>query len=210
MVAEVVSRWQKFEKQRTAKQNKTAKKFNALSGLNQIEKQKLLASISTDAECQQLLGGDSSALYFNQLFTVNAPLINFELENAFDLQTVLSDDMLVKADRFSMRHGVEIRNPFLDYRVLEFGLNLPQHKKINATTQKIIPREVSKFRIDGSKSRVSRVACRRRLLIPSSQTDAHFGKRIIKATIPSREDTGDHLQRVCVCGLVPTKRKNPT
>jgi len=117
------------------------KKFNALSGLSPVEKQKLLASISDDSECRALLKRDSSSDYFNQLFSVSAPLIHFDLNNTFDLQTVLSDDMLVKADRFSMQHGVEIRNPFLDYRVVEFALNLPQNKKINTGAQKIILRD---------------------------------------------------------------------
>lgn len=117
------------------------KKFNALSGLSSVEKQKLLASISSDSECRSLLKTDSSSDYFNQLFSVSAPLTQFDLNNTFDLQTVLSDDMLVKADRFSMQHGVEIRNPFLDYRVVEFALNLPQNKKINAGAQKIILRD---------------------------------------------------------------------
>ena len=37
--------------------------------------------------------------------------------------------LMVKADRISMQHGLEIRNPFLDYRVVEFAMNLPENKK---------------------------------------------------------------------------------
>ena len=49
--------------------------------------------------------------------------------------------MLVKADRYSMQHGIEIRNPFLDYRVVEFALNLKKSEKINKSVQKIILRK---------------------------------------------------------------------
>jgi asparagine synthase (glutamine-hydrolysing) len=117
------------------------KKFNTLGNLSSIEKQQFLASISNDTECQELLIGKHSCLYFNSLFETTAGFRNFDLEDSFDLQTVLADDMLVKADRFSMQHGVEIRNPFLDYRVVEFALNLPLAQKINKTNQKIILKE---------------------------------------------------------------------
>ncbi|HKJ72219.1 MAG TPA: asparagine synthase (glutamine-hydrolyzing), partial [Gammaproteobacteria bacterium] len=41
-----------------------------------------------------------------------------------DLRTWLGDDLLVKADRMLMAWGVEGRVPFLDHRVVEFGLAL--------------------------------------------------------------------------------------
>lgn len=47
-----------------------------------------------------------------------------------DLVTALPDNLLVKADRMLMAHGVEGRVPFLDHRVVEFGLSLPDHLKV--------------------------------------------------------------------------------
>ncbi len=47
-----------------------------------------------------------------------------------DLVTALPDNLLVKADRMLMHHGVEGRVPFLDHRVVEFGFSLPDRLKM--------------------------------------------------------------------------------
>ncbi|MES1197801.1 MAG: asparagine synthase (glutamine-hydrolyzing), partial [Chitinophagaceae bacterium] len=49
----------------------------------------------------------------------------------WDIENYLKDDLLVKVDRASMRYGLETRVPILDYRVVEFALNLSPHLKIN-------------------------------------------------------------------------------
>jgi asparagine synthase (glutamine-hydrolysing) len=53
-----------------------------------------------------------------------------------DLTTWLPDDLLVKADRMLMAWGVEGRVPFLDHRVVEFGLALPDGLKVDARSGK--------------------------------------------------------------------------
>lgn len=113
-------------------------KFKKLIGLSVIAKQQYLAQISTDKELRHLFKFNVNSNYFEQLFTVNNSFSNFEFQNTFDIQTVLKDDMLVKADRFSMQHGLEIRNPFLDYRVVEYALNLPDSEKISKQGQKLV------------------------------------------------------------------------
>jgi asparagine synthase (glutamine-hydrolysing) len=53
--------------------------------------------------------------------------------NAFlyaDAKVYLADDILVKVDRMSMAHSLEVRVPLLDYRVAEFMLSLPSQRKI--------------------------------------------------------------------------------
>ncbi|MDX9765993.1 MAG: asparagine synthase (glutamine-hydrolyzing) [Ectothiorhodospiraceae bacterium] len=47
-----------------------------------------------------------------------------------DLVTALPDNLLVKLDRMTMVHGLEGRVPFLDHRVVEFGLALPDRLKV--------------------------------------------------------------------------------
>jgi len=47
-----------------------------------------------------------------------------------DLVTALPDNLLVKTDRMLMAFGLEGRVPFLDHRVVEFGLSLPDPLKV--------------------------------------------------------------------------------
>ncbi|MFZ0450470.1 MAG: asparagine synthase (glutamine-hydrolyzing) [Desulfatiglandaceae bacterium] len=47
-----------------------------------------------------------------------------------DLTTALPDNLLVKLDRMLMAWSLEGRVPFLDHRVVEFGLSLPDHLKV--------------------------------------------------------------------------------
>ncbi|AAU93268.1 asparagine synthetase, glutamine-hydrolyzing [Methylococcus capsulatus str. Bath] len=54
-----------------------------------------------------------------------------------DLCHALPDNLLVKADRMLMAWGVEGRVPFLDHRVVEFGLSLPDRLKIEGRQGKL-------------------------------------------------------------------------
>jgi len=49
----------------------------------------------------------------------------------FDTKTWLVDDLLIKADRMSMASSLELRVPFLDYRLVEFAAKMPSKYKIN-------------------------------------------------------------------------------
>ena len=62
----------------------------------------------------------------------------------FDQQYYLADDILVKSDRMSMAHAVEVRPPFLDHRIVEFAATLPPALKINGARQKYLLKELMK------------------------------------------------------------------
>ncbi|MBP1728973.1 MAG: asparagine synthase (glutamine-hydrolyzing) [Deltaproteobacteria bacterium] len=55
-----------------------------------------------------------------------------------DLKTYLPGDILVKVDRMSMANSLEVRAPFLDYRIIEFAASLPSDWKIKGENKKII------------------------------------------------------------------------
>jgi asparagine synthase (glutamine-hydrolysing) len=54
-----------------------------------------------------------------------------------DVETYLPGDLLLKADLASMAHSLELRSPLLDHHVLELGLSLPDHLKLDGRTGKI-------------------------------------------------------------------------
>lgn len=58
-----------------------------------------------------------------------------------DMQLVLEGDMLVKVDRMSMLHALEVRPPFLDHHVVDFVMQLPAHYKIEPGNRKKILKE---------------------------------------------------------------------
>jgi len=59
-----------------------------------------------------------------------------------DLTFYLPNDMLVKVDRMSMAHGLEVRVPFLDLNLVEFCWRLPENMKIRGGKLKYILRKM--------------------------------------------------------------------
>ena len=58
-----------------------------------------------------------------------------------DLNTWLPGDILVKADRAAMAHGLELRTPFLDREVMTLASRLARAEKTAAGTTKFALRE---------------------------------------------------------------------
>jgi len=66
------------------------------------------------------------------------------LQRAADLNIKLwlENDSNVKVDRASMAYGVEVRSPFLDYRVIEFARTLPISYRFYKGKRKRILRDI--------------------------------------------------------------------
>ena len=54
------------------------------------------------------------------------------------MQFYLQDDMLVKVDRASMAHSLEVRVPYLDHNVVEFMGRVPANLKYRGRTSKYL------------------------------------------------------------------------
>lgn len=59
-----------------------------------------------------------------------------------DAQTTLPDNYLVKVDRASMAVGLEVREPLLDHKLVEYALALPASYKYDGRTTKYILRKI--------------------------------------------------------------------
>ena len=54
-----------------------------------------------------------------------------------DYSLYMPDDILVKMDRASMAHSIEVRSPFLDYRLAEWAARLPRAALLNGREGKL-------------------------------------------------------------------------
>jgi len=69
-------------------------------------------------------------------------LSDFEKISLFDIDQYLAHDLLYKMDAASMANSLEVRNPYLDYRVMEFSYNLPQEYKIQQGVPKYLMKKL--------------------------------------------------------------------
>jgi asparagine synthase (glutamine-hydrolysing) len=64
-----------------------------------------------------------------------------------DIKTWMVDDILVKADRASMAHSLEVRCPLLDHRIVEFAARLPPELKLRGFKKKHVLRHAQRARL---------------------------------------------------------------
>jgi asparagine synthase (glutamine-hydrolysing) len=63
---------------------------------------------------------------------------------AVNIGSYLLDDLLPKADRTSMAHGLEVRSPFLDPDLMTFAINLPSRLQVRGMSLKRVLKEAMK------------------------------------------------------------------
>jgi asparagine synthase (glutamine-hydrolysing) len=64
-----------------------------------------------------------------------------------DIMTYLPEDILVKVDRMSMAHSLEVRSPILDHKLMEFVGTLPSSLKLNGRESKYIFKKMNEHRL---------------------------------------------------------------
>lgn len=75
---------------------------------------------------------------FNQFYQDVKDCSLMEQHLYVDLKTWLVDDILVKVDRMSMAHSLEVRAPFLNHKLAEWAIRLPTDSKIKNLRTKIL------------------------------------------------------------------------
>lgn len=70
----------------------------------------------------------------------------YEKISLFDIEEYLAHNLLYKMDSASMANSLEVRNPYLDYRLMEFAYNLPLEYKIrNGETKYLMKKLLEKY-----------------------------------------------------------------
>src|SRR5207247_1322606 len=64
-----------------------------------------------------------------------------------DLKVYLPNDVLVKVDRMSMQHALEVRCPLLDRRVVEFAFRIPTSSKMPRLRAKHLLKVIARDRL---------------------------------------------------------------
>jgi asparagine synthase (glutamine-hydrolysing) len=123
-----------------------ADRFARGSKLSGPERYWRLAGFADAQESMRLLAPGAREKFLNQEFESRKSEIlkylpeghNINSILLTDMQLVLQNDMLVKADSMSMANSLEIRSPFLDYQLVNFVFSLPGHFKIMGKRRKRI------------------------------------------------------------------------
>jgi asparagine synthase (glutamine-hydrolysing) len=102
--------------------------------------------IFTAAEQRALCGREATepSAIMERLFAQANDLALDEVQKLqyVDFHTSLPDNLLMKADKLSMAHSLEVRVPLLDRRLVEFGLALPPHAKAGMRRSKELLRQI--------------------------------------------------------------------
>ncbi|MEW6778308.1 MAG: asparagine synthase C-terminal domain-containing protein, partial [Bdellovibrionota bacterium] len=137
-----------------------------------------------------------------------------------NFESYLPDDLLVKTDRMTMSHGLELRSPFLAREVIELGLSLPKEGLLKGRTLKywlktayrgIIPDEILDRRKHGFgmpvhlwwRGKLQKFAGER-LLDSSSPLWNHLGREAVQALWDGHQqgnfDAGQRIYGLLVLG----------
>ena len=96
----------------------------------------------SEREINELLLSPVSLSLVEDLAPHQRKLDMVEQQSLFDIKNYLPEELLVKTDRASMYHGLEVRVPLLDHRLVEFALNLSPDLKLRGNTGKYLLKQL--------------------------------------------------------------------
>ena len=108
------------------------------------------------AEWYNTLGSYSTHQHFINAFNRMETKDTLTRLSYVDLETWLPNNILVKVDRASMAHGLEVRVPFLDIDLVKFVMNMPSKQKFRFfenkfLLRKLLSEKLSSYKVDRKK-----------------------------------------------------------
>ncbi|QCK14326.1 asparagine synthase (glutamine-hydrolyzing) [Mangrovivirga cuniculi] len=141
--------WKYLPQSRNSAIGNTFRQLNRFAGgskLNPKDRYWFWATFMQEKEAQNYLTpeyrGNTKHIASELCKYIDKGNINEVLTN--DLSLVLPYDMLTKVDLMSMAHGLEVRVPFLDHRIIDFAQSLPEEYKIDGKMKKRILQDAFK------------------------------------------------------------------
>lgn len=107
------------------------------------EKKKLLYN----GDFRELVSPDASFAVFAPFFERNQNKDAVTRAQYVDIKTYMTEDILVKVDRMSMAHSLEVRSPILDHKLMEYAAGLPSTLKLNQSESKYIFKKINQGRL---------------------------------------------------------------
>ncbi|MDV2495772.1 MAG: asparagine synthase (glutamine-hydrolyzing) [bacterium] len=104
-----------------------------LSYFSDVEKSNLYSD-----DFKAALGAIDAYSYFAELFSGTEDLGPVDQAIACDIAAYLPEDLLVKMDVATMAYALEARSPFLDHRLMEFAVKIPEALKVRGWTTKYL------------------------------------------------------------------------
>ena len=122
-----------------------ARRFVAGAGYDDVTRHHIWFGSFMPSEQDQLLTDDVKRVTNPDIYRGARTLVNdcdadntLERMQSVDTQLYLAEDILTKVDRASMAVSLEVRAPFLDWRVAEFAASLPEDYKLRGRKTKYI------------------------------------------------------------------------
>ena len=119
---------------------------------------------------------DESDVFFENLFGILPKSSSLRKMSYVDIKSWLPDDLLVKADKMTMANSLELRVPFLDYRLLEFAMSLPDEWRLKGWEGKFILKRLME------KSLPHEIVYRKRKGVPSAGCTVVQGKAVLPSS----------------------------
>lgn len=122
------------------------KKFVRTADLDRTERYTRWFALMENGVLEQVLNGSPSKNravdVFGQYFEESRAKDPLRQMQYVDIHTMLLDGLLLKGDKISMAHSLELRVPFLDHHLVDFSYNLPSAMKLNGGKKKYLLKKI--------------------------------------------------------------------